>query len=319
MKTFSQFPIYFIMGLILLLSSACSAILLEDLAAEEVVLKAPSNGLESPQFSQTFWWEELTTVVDGYRLEIVSPSFDSIAELVLQTEIAAENTFTVSLTPGIYQWTVVGFNSGSETNPVIRDLVIVNDSTADLSNQSLLLVSPAAGFVTNNTTLNFLWQELASASAYKIQIASPDFSNSTFFTVNETLSADNYSATLEEGIYRWRVRAENETSITPYTERELIIDLSPPEAPILLSPNNGDTLSLPAMLAWEVDNSSSEDTLYLYSDASLNTLILKEATSATSYQLNGVALDQQYYWRLRSVDAAGNTGDFSTTNNFYIE
>ncbi len=306
-----------ILGL-LFFGVSCADILVPDLSEEVVQLKGPVSGLETAQQSQTFWWEELDLNVDGYRLEIVTPSFDSVVRLVEQIEIIEGNTHQLSLDAGIYQWTVVGFNESSESQAMIHDLIISDDSTANLSSQNLILVGPEENLVTNMTSVNFLWQELEDASAYKIQVASPDFSNSTFFVVNETVSADNYSTTLAEGEYRWRVRAENESSISPYSENTLTIDLTPPQAPNLLSPIANDSISLPVTLTWEVDPQSKMDTLYVYTDSSLNTLVLKQATTATFFELNGLTEQEDYYWRLRSVDEAGNTGAFSVSQRFYV-
>lgn len=303
---------------LLLLGVGCSDILVPDLSKEVVALKGPVSGLESSQQTLTFWWEELDLNVDGYRLEIVSPSFDSVVQLIAQVEITEGNTSEESLSAGVYQWTVIGYNANSETKPMLYDLIVKDDSTANLGSQNLALVEPVENLVTNATNINFLWQELEDASAYKIQVASPDFSNSTFFVVNETVLTDNYSAILTEGEYRWRVRAENETSISSYTERTLTIDLTPPEAPQLLNPIANDSISLPVMLTWEVDPQSKMDTLYVYADENLDVLVLKQATTATFFELNGLTEMEDYYWRLRSVDEAGNTGDYSASQRFYI-
>ncbi len=303
---------------LLLLGVGCSDILVPDLSEEVVTLKGPVSGLESSQQTLTFWWEELDLNVDGYRLEIVSPSFDSVVQLIAQVEITEGNTAEESLSAGIYQWTVIGYNANSETKPMLYDLIVKDDSTANLGSQNLALVEPVENLVTNATNINFLWQELEDASSYKIQVASPDFSNSTFFVVNETVLTDNYSAILTEGDYRWRVRAENETSISTYTERTLTIDLTPPEAPHLLNPIANDSISLPVMLTWEVDPQSKMDTLYVYADENLDVLVLKQATADTFFELNGLTEMEDYYWRIRSVDEAGNTGDYSASQRFYI-
>lgn len=281
-------------------------------------LNAPADGLLTNVQAHTFWWQELDELVDGYRLEIVSPGFDSVVNLVLRQEVADATTFEYTLNPGTYEWSVVAFNSTSETKPIIYELQITGDSSMDLSMQMVNLVSPTDGFATTETEIDFLWQTLLNARDYKIQIASPDFSNSTFFIDEQTLQTDSYTAVLDEGDYMWRVRAENDQSVTPFSEASFSIDLTAPSAPVLLSPGQSDTLNLPFTLSWEVDPESVMDTLYVFEDSMLSVPVLKTPTINTSFLFNEDVSDV-YYWRVRSVDAAGNISPFSELRKFFIE
>ena len=296
----------------------CSDVLEEDLQDHQVQLRAPANNLTTDLQTHTFWWEQLDEVINGYRLQIVSPSFDSTIQLIADVTITEGESHEMTLASGTYQWTVFAFNSTSETVPVIYDLVIRNDSSLNLSNQQLALVSPINGMITNKTDLTFLWQSLTNADAYKFQLGQPDFSNSTFLVEETTVNTDSYSTTLEEGAYQWRVRAENDLSVTSYTTYQLTIDLTPPAAPILTSPTSGDTLSLPINLSWTADNDTVMDTLYVYKDSLITAPILQVPTTGTQYQFNDTQFDQ-YFWQVRSVDAAGNAGAFSVVRKFSVE
>lgn len=298
--------------------SSCSDVFEKDLQDYSVELNAPADGLLTNVQAHTFWWQELDELVDGYRLEIVSPGFDSVVNLVLRQEVTDATTFEYTLNPGIYEWSVVAFNSTSETKPIIYDLQITGDSSMDLSMQMINLVSPTDGFATTETEIDFLWQTLLNARDYKIQIASPDFSNSTFFIDEQTLQADSYTALLDEGDYMWRVRAENDQSVTPFSEASFSIDITAPNTPVLLSPGQGDTLSLPFTLSWDVDPESVMDTLYVFEDSMLSVPVLKLPTINTSFLFNEDVSDV-YYWRVRSVDAAGNISPFSELRKFFIE
>lgn len=299
---------------------ACSAIIEQDLMEEvPVKLQAPTNGFRGDQATHTFWWDDYEDQpIDGYRLEIVSPRFDSVETLVLREDILEGTTFEYTLSPGEYQWSVVAFNSTSETEPTIFNIDITGDSAMDLSNQILNLVSPNSDEVFANNEITFLWQLLSDANEYRIQIASPDFSNSTFIEEDLSLNSDNYTTTLTEGSYSWRVRGENDESVTLYSTRTFTIDQTPPAAPSLISPLEGDTITIPTDLSWQVDPNSSMDTLYIYSDSLLNNLILQVPTTNTSYLFNEDS-EPKYFWRLRSVDQASNTSAYSETRSFYIE
>jgi len=315
MKTVKCIALLF---LVLVSGWNCSDILEEDLQDHQIQLRAPVNNLVTDLETHTFWWEKLDEVIDGYRLQIVSPSFDSTIQLVADIIVAEGESQEMTLSPGTYQWTVLAFNPTSETVPVIYDLIIRNDSSLNLSSQRLALVSPVNQTVTNQANLTFLWQSLANAESYKFQISQPDFSNSTFLVEEATIDTDSYSTTLEEGAYEWRVRAENDLSVSPYTTYQLVIDLTPPDAPLLTSPASGDTLSLPINLSWTADNDTVMDTLYVYKDSLVSAPVLQVPTTATQFQFTDTQFDQ-YFWQVRSVDAAGNAGALSVVRKFFVE
>lgn len=295
----------------------CTDVLEQDLDEDQIVLLAPADNVVTTEVSQVFWWEASDDVT-GYRIRVVSPTFDSIAQLVIDDQITEGLTYETTLPVGNYQWTVVGTNSFSETTPVIRNLTVLDDSTQNLIAQSVLLVGPEDNQAQSDSIVFFLWQGLEVASNYRVQIANPDFSNSSFIVEDVIVEEDNYTTTLPEGEYQWRVRGENETSVTPYATRTFFIDSTNPTAPILNTPNDRDTVSSPVFFSWSIDESSSQDTLYIYSDSLLNNLILQVGLSETSYTFSNGVLER-YFWRLRSVDAAGNLSPFSAVRSFYLD
>ncbi len=300
-----------------LLQIACEDILIDDLRDKKVVLLSPANNHISIVETQTFWWEAMADATE-YHLRIVSPSFDNMASIVVD-EYLTDNNFTITLPPGEYQWKVEASNNvGTTENGEIRTLIIAADST--LTNQVLALVSPIDNAKTNDATITFLWQNLSLATHYRIQISDEGFNNSTLIDVEDTTSNDFYTATLSEGTYFWRVRAENSSSESDYTTYAVTIDLTPPSAPILNSYYNNDTISvsnLPINLTWSADITDAfQDSIYIYNDVNLSNLILKSAAINT-YNFSATTLGN-YYWRVRSIDEVGNIGNYSNTGKFYI-
>jgi hypothetical protein len=190
-------------------------------------------------------------------------------------------------------------------------LTIIPDTAQDLRKQTLLIDSPISGFITNEKSLIFKWQSLIAATEYRVQIASPDFTNSANIKLDKRINSNSFSTTLDEGIYRWRVRAENDKTNTDYVERALTIDLTAPLAPILLGPPIDSLSYLPISLRWTADiNNSERDTLYIYRDSTANQLILKQVTLNTNYSFKD-STTNLYYWRVRTVDKAGNNSVYS--------
>ena len=300
--------------------SNCGDVLEEDLSDQQVILLAPADNVISDNQSQTLWWEELDDIFEGYKIRIVAPSFDSIVNLVEEAEVVQGdgNTYEVNLAEGTYEWTVVAYNSSSETMPLIRTLIIGRDTSNDLSGQIVELQTPLDDMFTNKSDIDFLWSKLNDADSYRIQLAEPDFSNSSFIIADELTEDDFLSVTdLAEGSYLWRVRGENDKSVTSYTMRAFTVDQSAPVAPTLIRPMSGDTVSIPVTLDWEVDAESVMDTLYIYSDSLGSPPVFVLPTTATSYSFNQADFSK-YYWRVRSVDAAGNTSLFSVLRRFHL-
>ena len=81
---------------------------------------------------------------------------------------------------------------------------------------------------------------------------------------------------------------------------------------------NGDTVAIPSLLSWDFDASSSMDTLYIYTDSLISPPILEVATTDADFELEDTSSDV-YFWRVRSVDTAGNTSIYSSLRKFYTQ
>ncbi len=300
------------------LFSACGDFLEDDISKDTVTLKAPADGVAVSQTTLDFWWEKLEGAT-SYRIQVVSPSFDSIATLVIDEEITDDTKFEATLPTGTYQWTVIGKNFGYETKEgMVFDLTVTTDSASSLDGSILVLTAPVQDAATNEVDIVFSWQSMLNADDYNFQLASPDFSNNSFILANELLEGTTVSKTLTEGEYLWRVRGQNSSSISPFTERRLTIDLTPPNAPTLTSPADGATVTMPVVLNWIPDLDSERDTLYVYKDSLATISVLKAAMTNSQFSFNDSSANK-YFWRLRTVDKAGNIGPYSSLRKFLVQ
>ena len=126
-----------------------------------------------------------------------------------------------------------------------------------------------------------------------------------------SVDATSYEGTLSEGTFYWGVQAQNQTSETLYTIQSLVIDQTPPNIPVLTSPENNATVTSTAVqFTWNSSDSGSgiaQDTVKVYSDKNLSTLV--EAVASTDQQATIDLADKTtYYWTVLSVDKAGNAG-----------
>lgn len=302
--------------IIFFLIQACEDFLEVEIDKETVKLRSPGNGVVSEAQTQVFWWDELHGA-EYYKLQIVSLSFDSLFTLVEEVEITDATSYETTLNNGVYQWTVIGVNNAYESIPEHFDLTIMTDTSKNLSNQVVSLVSPEHEEYLNTLEVTFLWQHLADADEYRLQVASPDFSNSTHIKMDLRTSEDFKTTILEDGVYRWRVRGENDSSVSPYSTRGLIIDVTPPMAPVLVSPAYNEIISPPSLLTWQVDQASVLDTLFVYADSLIQPPIIVLPTAETEY-LFDVQTSGSYFWRVRSIDQAGNASAFSALRKFFV-
>jgi hypothetical protein len=92
----------------------CKDTFIADISSKKVVLTAPADSLILNDSIPTFFWNELEEA-DNYRIQIVSPGFDTI-ERVFTDSTVSSNLFTKSLNRGRrYQWRVKAVNGGSQT------------------------------------------------------------------------------------------------------------------------------------------------------------------------------------------------------------
>ncbi len=316
-----KFKSYFILlfAIILIGGYGCEDFLVPDISEEPVILIAPTDGGITTSSTLAFWWDPVDRA-EYYRLEVVSPGFDAPVNLFVNIE-QAENIYETDLPVGQYEWRVFAGNSAYETVSDIYSLSIELDTSNELSTKNIELIYPEENAILNNGNVQFLWKSLSGVSEYDFGVSSPNFDNSSFIIETGSTSLDQYTVNdLPEGEYTWRVRGENDSGVTPYTEGTFSIDLTPPIAPSLISPIDSDTIfALPIELTWASETDILTDSLFIYTDTGLTTPIILTTSSSGSYTFNPPLLNQDYYWYVKSIDMAGNESSPSSVRHFFVE
>jgi hypothetical protein len=302
----------------------CTDIIVPDIREDSTALITPQDNLSTDVQSHTLKWEAVN-FADGYFLEIVEPSFDSILRFIHDSDVDS-NRFDFTFPVGTYQWRVTPFNQAYDAQTSeIFSLTISSEAGDNLSDQTLDIITPEAELCTKNSTFTFAWSALVGADTYTLQIGNEDF---TQITRNVELTETSYTTVLSsDAVYYWRVRAENQglQSFTTWQTRRFTLDQTAPTAPILTSPSNQDTLSLSTdnlVLEWNPATDAELDTLYIYADLLRDTLLLIQPVTETTYDLNQSNLSleiEDYYWQLRSIDKPGNTSEYSQLRVFTLE
>jgi hypothetical protein len=291
---------------------SCEEILMEkNISDKEVSLIAPVNNAQFYSTSVAFSWESITDAT-SYRLQIAKPNFTSPTQIVLDT-LVTSTSYTKQLTVGEYEWRVKGVNSAYETPYKNRFLTVVSND--DFQNNTVVLLTPSTNLITKVTTQSLSWQTIIGATSYQIQI----YDNSNTIVTDQTLTVTSLNYTFPEGSYQWRVRASNGTDQTLYTSRSILVDTTAPNTPTLTSPLNASSQTAGQIsFVWNrvpISGSTEKDSIYIYTNSALTNLQSKsEATSPFTATL----ATGTFYWYVKSVDQAGNTGTQSSTFNFTI-
>lgn len=296
---------------------SCEKFGAKNISKKVVVLLSPTQSQSDSILTKLFWWEEVDGA-DSYHLQVVSKSFDNIISLAMDTLISGVK-FQVTLVPGEYQWRVRGENGAYETPWTTYNLTITN--TSSLAGQTITGATPIDEYATKDTAITFNWSALANASSYHFIVVKTSPTNEV---LNTMVSTNNtaYPFT-SEGKYLWSVQGLNSTSASNTTYQYITIDKTKPNLPVLTYPKTvSDTIhSLPFTFTWDIgsDNGSVvSDSIYISTDSTFNTNILihDKVVGVQNYSLTTLSNIGKLFWRIRSIDAAGNTSAYSVAKPF---
>lgn len=203
----------------------------------------------------------------------------------------------------------------------------------DISNATVLILAPKDSSVVTTNAVGFNWEKVEEATAYRVQIATPDFENTVQIVLDSIVVEDTLGNVvtridqeLLNGTYTWRVRAQNSDYETVYSmssfqvDGDEDLDVTPPNTPQLAAPANGASLAQSSVsFSWtreDIAGTAERDSIYIFSDESLTNLTTKALGANKTYTTS--LASGTFYWYVRAFDAAGNQSDPSSTFNFTI-
>ena len=317
----SRVPLFTLLFLLFLTSFwvSCKEFIEPNISNNKVVLIAPGNGLQSSKYAITFNWEAADDAL-SYRFQVVSPGFDSIGALVVDTLIKT-NKFTVSLDPGKYQWHLRAQNGSSQTAySEARNLTILSSS---IKQQKVQLQSPANGTTTNQPAVNFAWGDVYGATRFRLQIDTANFTDTSKLVYNHATPGLSIKFALpKDQSYQWRVRAENDTASSLWSLASVVAyDHTPPAKPLLSSPAKGMTVSTPVSLQWNAVATAIKYKLYVFKSDSVTTYnnTFPLVQTQANYSFTSGTFNERVYWRVTAIDAAGNESQGSELRNFVVQ
>lgn len=283
----------------------------EDISETEVEILAPGEDVVVKASSISFHWAAVDAAT-SYHLQIATPNFEQPQQIVADTEVE-DNFFTEELPENTYEWRVRAVNSGYSTSFATAGFTV--ESNEDFSSNRIVLLAPKDEFATNQEVVNLEWQEMPDATSYRVQITEQGN-----LIKEETTTKKELEVELPEGEFVWKVRAENETRNTFYSSRKIQIDIVSPAVPELIKPADESTLTTETVnFEWkreEKAGSAETDSLFVFKDVKMEELVEKEQVTTSHNTI--LERQENYYWYMRSYDAAGNKSERSIIFSFTV-
>ena len=197
-----------------------------------------------------------------------------------------------------------------------------------------VLYTPVDGAATNNTTPTLDWSSISDADKYRFQICFNDPDTDGSCTVERTITTSDNSSqrtlinSLAEGTYWWRVRAIDAVGNIGHWSQanQLTIDTTNPEAPVLISPLDGAAVSsnYPTLDWSDVSDATKYRFQICYNNPGNDVPCDEERKVTTLHNVSERTLanylaEGDYWWRVRSIDAADNFSPWSSTFELTID
>jgi len=182
----------------------------------------------------------------------------------------------------------------------------------DISDEKITLIFPKNDAVLENTTINFQWEDIEDITEFRLNIRDVNGQ-----IVSDTLvNAISFSNDLEEGEYCWRVRGENFTSKTDFSEEACFtisapVDLSEVTLNLLSPDDNASTNTRRILFRWELIENA---TVYRFRLIKLNgdteeVVFENSNLNRNEIQFSGseITEDGEFMWEVEAINTVNES------------
>lgn len=278
------------------------------------LLAPEADAVRSAFGNDDFSWTPMPGAAT-YRFEIATDP--TVVNVVYSaTTLAPRHTPSARLSANQYYWRV----TPSDARGNFGQPSPVRSFTFTWSVPPLLL-APSADVETPFVP-TFTWTAVEAASTYQLEISTqPDFgSASAFVTPNTEFTPEDAFSNDQD--YYWRVKAiDYQNNSTAWSEVRRYRVRWNFQAKLLTPANNQILLAYP-YFSWSPIPGAERYQIQIDKSTSFDTPIASEEIyNVTSYaqpEWKVVLLEQDYFWRVRGLDAQGNYSPWSTLFSFRI-
>jgi len=158
------------------------------------------------------------------------------------------------------------------------------------------------------SSITLVWNTLANANEYEFEVSeNPDFSN-TFSSGSTSLTSTSIGGLYPATTYYWRVRGENNSGFSPWSDVWHFTTASVPlDEPTLVFPaNNSTNQALDIEFKWQEVYGANEYFMQISSSSDFNTYS-EFNTADTVKQVTGLGQNSVYFWRVKASDGTSES------------
>ncbi|MBU1078368.1 MAG: Ig-like domain-containing protein, partial [Spirochaetes bacterium] len=227
------------------------------------------------------------------------------------------------------EWTnISAYFYGEDLSGNTNFLSFVFTTTDGTLPTGVTLILPFNNAITNTNNIGLLWSSSidtgSGISNYNVWVTNTSGVWSTNITLIGITSTNNTINALGDGVYNWRVRAEdvagnsgNWSGTDVFT-----VDRIPPLVVTLETPtNNAITNAVPINLLWNTGSDATSGISNYQVQLSIDnfgSIWSNKLISVTNSLFTNLVIGTNW-WRVRAIDRVGNIGPWSTTNSFEVE
>lgn len=256
------------------------------------VLIMPADNASNVARTFTYYW---MSVQGASKYQIMVSKDVNFATIIIDEESTTTNYALLnSLEYGTqYHWRVRAYGNGA-----YGDWSAVRAFTVKSRPLPPTLLTPADAATNINPNVTLDWAMLIWASEYELYVEEATTSTVVY---HDSLAADEKAFTLDEDTaYEWKVRANDGTDWTEWSNAFTFATGRFLDAPILQSPaDNSTNQQLSLTLTWNSVSGATSYTLQVSTQSNFATTIISESMATLN---KTVMLDfgTQYYWRVKA-------------------
>jgi hypothetical protein len=265
----------------------------------------PVDGATNVGLNPTLEWSAVVGATD-YQLQVATDNlFNTI---VFDQNLGNVTSYSVALAQGTqYYWRV--------QDDVSNTFSSISSFTTYFVPGGVTLVSPANNSYNNPLTVNFSWDPATNTDDYLFELATDNlFTNIVYSDANVAGTTVSVSGLNNYTQYYWRVTAQNNYASGTPSSATFTTELA---SPVLVSPGDLSFHNLVNPdLQWNAVTGATSYDLEIAEDNAF-TVNLQSFTgvNATNLVVTGLSHFTDYYWRVKAVNAHGESA-FSSVFSF---
>ena len=196
---------------------------------------------------------------------------------------------------------------------------LVHVFVSENAQETPILISPENNeIITETNIVGLTWSSIAGAEEYIVIVSSSNNFTDTEYSIttsDTTVTTD----VLTEGMHYWKVRAKNSLGNYGEWSSYFTFEITGPEAPTLLSPENGEVIADAeiADLVWSTSEFAETYDIIVSSSNNFTDTEYSITTSDTTVTTD-VLIEGLHYWKVRAKNSVGNYGEWSNVFIFRI-